>query len=229
MKKKTEPESAEKFLQRAYSRVFHAVKNWEQNTEKKLSDFQKKEYDKHTSKDVELIIKKYNELLLSSNYNNEYKLLFKLIVDDLYTDSNEKEAALVEKEVTSKPDLFYFDCEILSCICDGLYDKENFSCKKVLEKIDDIKVSKISFQYKKLCKYIIQVKYGDFDFENYIHLFVLGMNPYNFKKLINELSDIIDKIPFPKNVKELFQIKTLQRINKEIESKNINNQKKDDK
>ena len=52
---------------------------------------------------------------------------------------------------------------------------------------------------------------------------------YNFKKLINELSDIIDKIPFPKNVKELFQIKTLQRINKEIESKNINNQKKDDK
>ena len=227
MKKKTEPESAEKFLQRAYSRVFHAVKNWEQNTEKKLSDFQKKEYDKHTSKDVELIIKKYNELLLSSNYNNEYKLLFKLIVDDLYTDSNDKEAALVEKEVTSKPDLFYFDCEILSCICDGLYDKENFSCKKVLEKIDDIKVSKISFQYKKLCKYIIQVKYGDFDFENYIHLFVLGMNPYNFKKLVNELSDIIDKIPFPKSVKELFQIKTLQRINKEIESNN--NKTKEDK
>ena len=227
MKKKTEPESAEKFLQRAYSRVFHAVKNWEQNTEKKLSDFQKKEYDKHTSKDVELIIKKYNELLLSSNYNNEYKLLFKLIVDDLYTDSNEKEAALVEKEVTSKPDLFYFDCEILSCICDGLYDKENFSCKKVLEKIDDIKVSKISFQYKKLCKYIIQVKYGDFDFENYIHLFVLGMNPYNFKKLVSELSDILDKIPFPKSVKELFQIKTLQRINKEIESNN--NKTKEDK
>ena len=227
MKKKTEPESAEKFLQRAYSRVFHAVKNWEQNTEKKLSDFQKKEYDKHTSKDVELIIKKYNELLLSSNYNNEYKILFKLILDDLYTDSNDKEAALVEKEVTSKPDLFYFDCEILSCICDGLYDKENFSCKKVLEKIDDIKVSKISFQYKKLCKYIIQVKYGDFDFENYIHLFVLGMNPYNFKKLVSELSDILDKIPFPKSVKELFQIKTLQRINKEIESNN--NKTKEDK
>ena len=227
MKKKTEPESAEKFLQRAYSRVFHAVKNWEQNTEKKLSDFQKKEYDKHTSKDVELIIKKYNELLLSSNYNNEYKLLFKLIIDDLYTDSNDKEAALVEKEVTSKPDLFYFDCEILSCICDGLYDKENFSCKKVLEKIDDIKVSKISFQYKKLCKYIIQVKYGDFDFENYIHLFVLGMNPYNFKQLLNELTDIIDKIPFPKTVKELFQVKTLQRINKEIQSKD--NEKKIDK
>ena len=228
MKKKTEPESAEKFLQRAYSRVFHAVKNWEQNTEKKLSDFQKKEYDKHTSKDVELIIKKYNELLLSSNYNNEYKLLFKLIVDDLYTDSNDKEAALVEKEVTSKPDLFYFDCEILNCICDGLYNKENFSCKTVLEKIDDIKVSKISFQYKKLCKYIIQVKYGDFDFENFIHLFVLGMNPYNFKKLVNELSDIIDKIPFPKSVKELFQIKTLQRINKEIESNN-NKTKEEDK
>ena len=227
MKKKTEPESAEKFLQRAYSRVFHAVKNWEQNTEKTLSDFHKKEYDKHTSKDVELIIKKYNELLLSSNYNNEYKLLFKLILDDLYTDSNDKEATLVEKEVTSKPDLFYFDCEILSCICDGLYDKENFSCKKVLEKIDDIKVSKISFQYKKLCKYIIQVKYGDFDFENFIHLFVLGMNPYNFKKLVNELSDIIDKIPFPKSVKELFQIKTLQRINKEIESNN--NKTKEDK
>ena len=227
MKKKTEPESAEKFLQRAYSRVFHAVKNWEQNTEKTLSDFQKKEYDKHTSKDVELIIKKYNEFLLSSNYNNEYKLLFKLIVDDLYTESNDKEAALVEKEVTSKPDLFYFDCEILSCICDGLYDKENFSCKKVLEKIDDIKVSKISFQYKKLCKYIIQVKYGDFDFENYIHLFVLGMNPYNFKKLVSELSDILDKIPFPKSVKELFQIKTLQRINKEIESNN--NKTKEDK
>ena len=228
MKKKSEPESAEKFLQRAYSRVFHAVKNWEQNTEKRLSDFQKSEYDKHTSKDVELIIKKYNELLLSSNYNNEYKLLFKLILDDLYTDSNDKEAALVEKEVTSKPDLFYFDCEILSCICDGLYDKENFSCKKVLEKIDDIKVSKISFQYKKLCKYIIQVKYGDFDFENFIHLFVLGMNPYNFKKLVNELSDIIDKIPFPKSVKELFQIKTLQRINKEIESNN-NKTKEEDK
>ncbi len=227
MKKKSEPESAEKFLQRAYSRVFHAVKNWEQNTEKRLSDFQKSEYDKHTSKDVELIIKKYNELLLSSNYNNEYKLLFKLILDDLYTDSNDKEAALVEKEVTSKPDLFYFDCEILSCICDGLYDKENFSCKKVLEKIDDIKVSKISFQYKKLCKYIIQVKYGDFDFENYIHLFVLGMNPYNFKKLVSELSDILDKIPFPKSVKELFQIKTLQRINKEIESNN--NKTKEDK
>ena len=227
MKKKTEPESAEKFLQRAYSRVFHAVKNWEQNTEKRLSDFQKSEYDKHTSKDVELIIKKYNELLLSSNYNNEYKLLFKLIVDDLYTDSNDKEAALVEKEVTSKPDLFYFDCEILNCICDGLYNKENFSCKKVLEKIDDIKVSKISFQYKKLCKYIIQVKYGDFDFENYIHLFVLGMNPYNFKKLVSELSDILDKIPFPKSVKELFQIKTLQRINKEIESNN--NKTKEDK
>ena len=197
-------------------------------TEKKLSDFQKKEYDKHTSKDVELIIKKYNELLLSSNYNNEYKLLFKLIIDDLYTDSNDKEAALVEKEVTSKPDLFYFDCEILSCICDGLYDKENFSCKKVLEKIDDIKVSKISFQYKKLCKYIIQVKYEDFDFENFIHLFVLGMNPYNFKKLVSELSDIIDKIPFPKSVKELFQIKTLQRINKEIESNN-NKTKEEDK
>ena len=228
MKKKSEPESAEKFLQRAYSRVFHAVKNWEQNTEKRLSDFQKSEYDKHTSKDVELIIKKYNQLLLSSNYNNEYKLLFKLILDDLYTDSNDKEAALVEKEVTSKPDLFYFDCEILSCICDGLYDKENFSCKKVLEKIDDIKVSKISFQYKKLCKYIIQVKYGDFDFENFIHLFVLGMNPYNFKKLVNELSDIIDKIPFPKSVKELFQIKTLQRINKEIESNN-NKTKEEDK
>ena len=228
MKKKSEPESAEKFLQRAYSRVFHAVKNWEQNTEKTLSDFQKNEYDKHTSKDVELIIKKYNELLLSSNYNNEYKLLFKLILDDLYTDSNDKEAALVEKEVTSKPDLFYFDCEILSCICDGLYDKENFSCKKVLEKIDDIKVSKISFQYKKLCKYIIQVKYGDFDFENFIHLFVLGMNPYNFKKLVSELSDIIDKIPFPKSVKELFQIKTLQRINKEIESNN-NKSKEEDK
>ena len=228
MKKKSEPESAEKFLQRAYSRVFHAVKNWEQNTEKTLSDFQKSEYDKHTSKDVELIIKKYNELLLSSNYNNEYKLLFKLILDDLYTDSNDKEAALVEKEVTSKPDLFYFDCEILSCICDGLYDKENFSCKKVLEKIDDIKVSKISFQYKKLCKYIIQVKYGDFDFENFIHLFVLGMNPYNFKKLVSELSDIIDKIPFPKSVKELFQIKTLQRINKEIESNN-NKTKEEDK
>ena len=227
MKKKTEPESAEKFLQRAYSRVFHAVKNWEQNTEKTLSDFQKKEYDKHTSKDVDLIIKKYNELLLSSNYNNEYKILFKLILDDLYTDSNDKEASLVEKEVTSKPDLFYFDCEILSCICDGLYDKENFSCKKVLEKIDDIKVSKISFQYKKLCKYIIQVKYGDFDFENYIHLFVLGMNPYNFKKLVNEISDILDKIPFPKSVKELFQIKTLQRINKEIESNN--NKTKEDK
>ena len=227
MKKKTEPESAEKFLQRAYSRVFHAVKNWEQNTEKTLSDFQKKEYDKHTSKDVELIIKKYNELLLSSNYNNEYKILFKLILDDLYTDSNDKEASLVEKEVTSKPDLFYFDCEILSCICDGLYDKENSSCKKVLEKIDDIKVSKISFQYKKLCKYIIQVKYGDFDFENYIHLFVLGMNPYNFKKLVSELSDILDKIPFPKSVKELFQIKTLQRINKEIESNN--NKTKEDK
>ncbi len=227
MKKKTEPESAEKFLQRAYSRVFHAVKNWEQNTEKTLSDFQIKEYDKHTSKDVELIIKKYNELLLSSNYNNEYKILFKLILDDLYTDSNDKEASLVEKEVTSKPDLFYFDCEILSCICDGLYDKENFSCKKVLEKIDDIKVSKISFQYKKLCKYIIQVKYGDFDFENYIHLFVLGMNPYNFKKLVSELSDILDKIPFPKSVKELFQIKTLQRINKEIESNN--NKTKEDK
>ena len=228
MKKKSEPESAEKFLQRAYSRVFHAVKNWEQNTEKTLSDFQKSEYDKHTSKDVELIIKKYNELLLSSNYNNEYKLLFKLILDDLYTDSNDKEAALVEKEVTSKPDLFYFDCEILSCICDGLYDKENFSCKKVLEKIDDIKVSKISFQYKTLCKYIIQVKYGDFDFENFIHLFVLGMNPYNFKKLVSELSDIIDKIPFPKSVKELFQIKTLQRINKEIESNN-NKTKEEDK
>ena len=228
MKKKSEPESAEKFLQRAYSRVFHAVKNWEQNTEKRLSDFQKSEYDKHTSKDVELIIKKYNELLLSSNYNNEYKLLFKLILDDLYTDSNDKEATLVEKEVTSKPDLFYFDCEILSCICDGLYDKETFSCKKVLEKIDDIKVSKISFQYKKLCKYIIQVKYGDFDFENFIHLFVLGMNPYNFKKLVNELSDIIDKIPFPKSVKELFQIKTLQRINKEIESNN-NKTKEEDK
>ncbi len=227
MKKKSEPESAEKFLQRAYSRVFHAVKNWEQNTEKTLSDFQIKEYDKHTSKDVELIIKKYNELLLSSNYNNEYKILFKLILDDLYTDSNDKEASLVEKEVTSKPDLFYFDCEILSCICDGLYDKENFSCKKVLEKIDDIKVSKISFQYKKLCKYIIQVKYGDFDFENYIHLFVLGMNPYNFKKLVSELSDILDKIPFPKSVKELFQIKTLQRINKEIESNN--NKTKEDK
>jgi hypothetical protein len=227
MKKKTEPESAEKFLQRAYSRVFHAVKNWEQNTEKTLSDFKKKEYDKHTSKDVELIIKKYNELLLSSNYNNEYKILFKLILDDLYTDSNDKEASLVEKEVTSKPDLFYFDCEILNCICDGLYNKENFSCKKVLEKIDDIKVSKISFQYKKLCKYIIQVKYGDFDFENYIHLFVLGMNPYNFKKLVSELSDILDKIPFPKSVKELFQIKTLQRINKEIESNN--NKTKEDK
>lgn len=228
MKKKSEPESAEKFLQRAYSRVFHAVKNWEQNTEKRLSDFQKNEYDKHTSKDVELIIKKYNELLFSSNYNNEYKLLFKLILDDLYTDSNDKEAALVEKEVTSKPDLFYFDCEILSCICEALYDKENFSLKKTLEKIDDIKVSKISFQYKKLCKFIIQMKNENFNFENYIHLFVLGMNPYNFNKLLNELNDIRDKIPFPKNVKELFQIKTLQRINKEIESI-YNNEKKNDK
>ena len=54
------------------------------------------------------------------------------------------------------------------------------------------------------------------------------MNPYNFNKLLNELNDIRDKIPFPKNVKELFQIKTLQRINKEIESI-YNNEKKNDK
>ena len=229
MIKKKQADSAEKLMQRAYSRIFHAVKSWEPNTEKTLLDFQKKEYDKHTSKDVEKIIKKYSELLASSNnINDEYKILFNLILDDLYTDSNDKEAALIEKEITSKPELFYFDCEILSCICEALYDKENFSLKKTLEKIDEIKVSKISFQYKKLCKFIIQMKNENFNFENYIHLFVLGMNPYNFNKLLNELNDIRDKIPFPKNVKELFQIKTLQKINKEIESI-YNNEKKNDK